>query len=147
MMVEAAILLLIHRIGLVLAVGGATVKLVLLLNCFRDLSFVAPFLKVSRLITRQILAGLVLLTASGLAWVSLGHPVTSRLLLKLAFVAAIWVMGPVIDNRIEPRFRALLPVSGRPPSPSFLQARRHYLGWELVATLLFYVIVVIWTIR
>ena len=51
-----------HLIGLALGVGSATVKLVLLLRCQADFTFVHTFLKVSRPITRLIIVGMILLT-------------------------------------------------------------------------------------
>jgi hypothetical protein len=134
----------VHLVGLVLAVGAATAKLVLLLRCVVDVTFVPVFLRVTRLITRQIVAGLVLLVLSGVGWLVHGYPFTGLLIIKLVLVAAIFVLGPVIDNVVEPKVKRLAPGPGEPRSPAFGAALRQYLAIETVATLLFYVVIVVW---
>lgn len=133
-----------HLIGLALAVGSATLKLGLLLRCRIDPAFTPTFLEVSKHITRQIVVGMILLTLSGIGWLLLGYRLTPRLIVKLVLFAAVWVLGPVIDNVVEPRFRKLAPGSGAPAAPAFVGALRQFLAWETVATSLFYVIIVIW---
>lgn len=142
-----SLLSLVHLVGLALGVGAATVKLVLLLKCRADLAFVPVFLKVSRPITRLLILGIILLTVSGVGWLLLGYAWTPLLVVKLVLVAAIWVLGPVIDNVVEPRFERLSPAPGGTASPEFLRIQRQYLALELVATSLFYVVVVIWVLR
>lgn len=100
-------LLVVHLIGLALGVGGATTKLVLLLKARADPAFVPLYMAVAKPVTRLILVGIVLLTLSGIAWLILGYPLTSRLVTKLFLVAGIWAIGPIIDKVIEPRFRLL----------------------------------------
>ncbi len=71
--------------------------------------------------------------------VLLGYPLTPLLVAKLVLVAALWVMGPLIDNVVEPRFRKLASESA---APAFQAARGRYLAWETLAIPLFYVITV-----
>jgi len=137
----------LHLVGLALAMGAATIKLSLLLKARAVPSYVPAYLAVARPITRQIIAGIVVLALSGIWSLVLGYPFTPKLAVKLAMVAAILVLGPVIDNVIEPRFRALAPAAGEPPSPAFVLARRRYLVVEALATLLFYAILVLWLRR
>lgn len=137
----------IHVIGLALGVGSATVKLVLLLKCNADYAFVPVYLKVARPITRLIILGIVLLTLSGIAWLLLGYQFTSLLVVKVILVGAIWVLGPVIDNVVEPKFQKLAPALGEPASAAFIRIQKQYLTLEIIATLLFYVIIVIWAGR
>ena len=70
--------------------------------------------------------------------------------MKLALVAAIWVLGPVlgpvIDNVVEPKFRKLAEGSGESASPEFTQSLGNYLMLEGVATGLFYVIIAMWAL-
>jgi hypothetical protein len=141
------LLTVVHLVGLALGVGAATVKLVLLLRCRTDSGFVPVFLKVARPITRLIILGLILLTLSGVGWLVLGYGFTPLLVVKIALVAAIWILGPVIDNVAEPRFRALAPGPGEAASAAFEAAGRRYLALEILATSLFYVIVVLWVFR
>jgi hypothetical protein len=138
---------LVHLLGLILGVGAATVKLVLLVKSSTDRAFVPIYLRVARLITRQIMVGMVLLTLSGIGWLLLGYPFTPRLVVKLLLFGVIWVLGPVIDNLVEPRFQKLLPESGQPASPAFIAIQKRYLALEITATLLFYVVIVIWVVR
>ena len=66
--------------------------------------------------------------------------------MKLVLVGAIWVLGPVIDNVVEPKFRQLAPGAGESASPAFIRIRQQYLLLEVIATGLFYVIVVMWVL-
>lgn len=143
----SALLSLAHLIGLGLAVGAATVKLSLLLRCRANHAFVATYLAIARPVTRLIITGLALLTLSGIGWLLAGYSITPRLVVKLALVAAVWVLGPVIDNVAEPKFRTLAPKPGDRPSAEFLSAQGRYLALELAATGLFYVIVVMWVVN
>lgn len=140
----SAFLSVVHLVGFALGAGSATVKLVLLLKCSADHAFVPAYSTVARLITRQIILGLVLLTLSGIGWLLLGYPLTPLLIVKIILVAAIWVLGPVIDNLVEPKFHKLAPAPGARPSPSFVRIHKQYLTLEFIATLLFYAIIVIW---
>lgn len=142
-----ALLSLAHVIGLVLGAGGATAKLALLRRCRTDPALVPGYIGAAPLLTRLILAGLVLLLLSGAGWLLSGYPFTPLLVVKLTLVAGIWVLGPIIDKVAEPRFRELAPGPGQAASPAFLEAHRRYLGLELAATGLFYVIIVMWMLR
>ncbi len=146
-MIWSSLLSVIHLIGLALGVGAATVKLALLLQCKADHGFVPVYIKVARPITRLIILGLALLTLSGIGWLLLGYPFTALLAVKVVLVAAIWVLGPVIDNAVEPKFRKLAPALGEPASPAFVRVQQQYLALEVLATLLFYVIIVVWARR
>lgn len=139
-----SLLLVVHLIGLVLGVGAATVKLVLVLKSHADHTFVPILIKVSRLITRQIIVGLILLTLSGIGWLLTGYPMTPLLIVKAVLVAVIFVLGPIIDNLVEPKFRKLAPGPGESPSLDFMRVQKQYLTLEVAATLLFYIIIVIW---
>ncbi len=141
-----SVLSLAHLIGLVLGVGAATVKLTLLLKSRTDHAFVPAYVAAARPITRLIILGLALLTLSGAGWLLIGYPFTTLLVVKLVLVAAIWVMGPVIDNVVEPKFLKLAPSAGESASPAFIRAQQHYLLMEAIATGLFYVIVAVWVL-
>jgi hypothetical protein len=135
---------LVHIVGLALGVGAATVKTLLLLRSLADRSLLPAYLRVARPITQQIILGMVLLTLSGAGWLLYGYPFTTLLAVKLVIVAGLWVLGPVIDNMAEPRFRALVPLAGEPASPAFDRARRQYVALEVAATSLFYAAILIW---
>jgi hypothetical protein len=105
---------------------------------------VPVFLQVTRVLTRQIVLGLALLVVSGIGWILIGYPYTPLLITKLVLVGGMFVMGPIIDNVIEPKFKELAPGPGGAPSPEFIRVRSRYLGLEVAATALFYVIVVMW---
>jgi len=141
-----SLLSLAHLIGLVLGVGCATAKLTLLLRCRTDNSFAATFVAVTRPVTRLIILGLVLLTLSGIGWLLIGYSVTPLLVVKLVMVATIWVLGPIIDNVVEPKFQKLAPGPGEAASPAFIRIWQRYLVLEGIATGLFYVIVVMWVL-
>lgn len=145
-MVSWSSITVVHLIGLALAMGAATVKVVLLLRCGSHPALLASYLDVVRPVTRVLILGLVLLTLSGIAWLVIGYAFTPRLVVKLVLVAAIWILGPVIDRVAEPAFRRLAPVNGMAASPDFARSRSRYLALELVATLLFYVVVAVWVL-
>lgn len=135
-----------HFIGLALGIGGGTAKLVLLLRCRSDQALLPAYFAVVRPITRLIILGMVLVTLSGIGWLLLGYPFSTLLVVKLVLVAGVWVLGPVIDNVAEPRFRTLAPGPGTAPSTEFLRAQSRYLTLEVAATGLFYVVLVLWVL-
>jgi hypothetical protein len=139
-------LMLTHLIGLAWAMGAASVKLALLLRCQRDRSLIHVYLRVVGSVTRQLVAGLILLTVSGIGWLFVGHPLTRILVVKLVLVAAVWVMGPVIDKVAEPRFLRLAPTAGEAISSELVRAERAYVALEVVATGMFYLIVAVWVL-
>jgi hypothetical protein len=107
-------LTIVHLVGLAFALGAATVKLVLLLQCRDDGELVQAFLKVARPITRLIVAGMILLALSGVGWLLVAHDLTPLLIVKLALFGSVFVLGPIIDNIAEPKFRKLAPAAGKP---------------------------------
>lgn len=140
----SSLLPVVHLVGLALAVGCATAKLILLLRCKSNPVFVQAFITDSKPITRLIILGLFLLTISGISWLLIGYSLTPILIVKLALVGTIWVIGPIIDNVIEPKFRKLAPKPGESASTAFIKSHRYYLMLETIATALFYVIIAIW---
>ena len=142
-----SLLFLTHLIGIALGVGAATVKLALLLKCKADSGFVPAFVMVSRPITRLVVLGIILMTLSGVVMMFVpGYPVTPRLIVKLVLVAAIWILGPLIDRVVDPRFQKLAPAPGEAAPPAFLRAQKQFLMLEGLATSLFYLIIAIWLI-
>ena len=134
-------ILLVHLVGLGLSLGAAAVKVSLLLACRVDPRQTSAYLLVAPIVTRFIVLGLGLLTVSGITWLVLGRPVTPLLGAKLGLVAILWVLGPIIDRRVEPAFTRLAPAGGS--SPDLTRARRRYVALELVATALVGVITVL----
>jgi len=140
----SSLLPVIHLIGLALGVGCATAKLSLLLRSQGDSAFLQAFLTVARPLTQLIITGLILLTISGVGWLLSGYPLTPVLIVKLVLVGGIWVLGPIIDNVVEPKFRQLAPKPGGSTSPAFTRIQRRYLILESIATAVFYIIIVMW---
>jgi len=132
-----------HLIGLALGVGAATVKLTLLLKCRFNHQFVAIYLRVFKPITRIIILGLILLTISGIGWILFGKIFTLLFIFKLALVLVIWILGPIIDNVVEPKYVKLAPVSGENPSQQFIRIQQHLITLETIATFLFYVVTIL----
>lgn len=131
-----------HLIGLSLAVGSATVKLVLLFKCNSDYEFVSIFVRISRPVTKIIISGLILITLTGIGWLIAGYSFTPMLIVKIVLVGLVWILGPIIDNGIEPKFIKLAPKPPESPSPGFVSILKQYLAFETIATGLFYVITV-----
>jgi hypothetical protein len=134
---------LLHLIGLSLAVGSATVKLVLLFKCNSDYEFVPIFVRISKSVTKIIILGLILITLSGIGWLIAGYSFTPMLIFKVVLVGLVWILGPIIDNSIEPKFIKLAPKPAEGPSPAFVSIQKQYLVFESIATGLFYVITII----
>ena len=146
MISSTSLLSFIHLVGLAIGVGAATVKLLLLFKCKADHSFVNIFVKVSKSITKLIILGLILLTLSGIGWIILGYSFTSLLIVKIVIVAAIWILGPIIDNVVEPKFIKLVPTADQQITTEFVKILNKYLMMEVLATGLFYVIIIIWVL-
>jgi hypothetical protein len=127
------VILLLHLVGLALALGGATVKVSLLLASRTDPRITSAYVRVSPVVTRLLVTGLVLLTASGIAWLVLGRPMTPSLVAKIALVVVLWALGPVIDKVVEPAFLRLAPSAGPGAAPELACARRRYLAVEVFA--------------
>ena len=143
MVLLSTFLYIAHIVGVALGVGGATVKLVLLLKSKSDHTFIPAFLKVVRPITRLIISGLIMLTLTGIGWLLMGYAFAPLLIIKIVLVAATWVLGPIIDKVAEPKFVALAPKPEEIPSREFVRSHKQYLTLELSATLLFYASLVI----
>jgi len=136
------LLVLTHILGVTLGVGSSTIKLMLLLKCKSDKSFIPIFLRVVKPITRLIILGLVILTLSGIGWLIRGFPFTPLLIVKLIFVGLIWILGPVIDNVVEPKFVTLASEPEGTPR-DFMRVQNQYFTFEITATLLFYASIII----
>jgi hypothetical protein len=134
----------VHIIGLAIGVGAATVKLVILIKARQDNTIVPYYLKVAKPITQLIIFGIVLLTISGIGFIIEGYPLTTQLTIKLIFVALLWIIGPIIDNAIEPEFIKSAPAIGDQPTQEFTKVHKKYLTLEILATLIFYIVIVIW---
>jgi len=128
------LLILTHILGVALALGAAVVKVALLLALRAD-GDLTHFLRVSRPITRLIVTGMILLTASGVGFVALGRPFTTMLVVKIALALGVWGVGPVIDKVLEPRLREAV-ASGPSGSAALRQIRPRYVAIEVAATLL-----------
>jgi hypothetical protein len=143
---STTLLLLVHLVGLSLAVGAATSKVLLLIKSRSDVSFVPVYVKSSATLTKVLVSGLVMLTLSGIGWLLSGYPFTPKLIVKLVLVLAVWLIGPYIDNVIEPKFLKLASEVASTPSQEFSSVHKRYLIVETVATSLFYAVVVLWVV-
>lgn len=137
------LLLLVHLIGLALCVGSATAKVILLAKCYRELPFIPVYLKVMKPLTQILVLGLILMTLTGIIWLVLGYGFSTLMIVKLILVGAAWVTGILIDNVTEPQFKKLTPAKGEEASHAFLLVQKKHFELEVIATLLFYIIMVI----
>lgn len=137
---------LLHLVGLSLAIGAATVKVVLLLRSRNDAALLPSFFAVARPVTKLIIAGMILLALSGTGWLLVAYDLTPLLALKIALFACVFVLGPVIDHVAEPGFKRHAPSAGQAASPAFMRASRRYVALEIAATGLFYLIITLWVL-
>lgn len=126
-----------HLLGMALALGAASVKLALVVKACLDPAFLPTFLAVRKPVTRFIILGLILATLSGGFWLAEGYPWSPLLIAKVVFVGLLWLVGPVIDNLVEPRLEKAAPVSAQ-STPDFVSAQRTHLVFEVGATTLMY---------
>ncbi len=147
MMLLLTLLPIFHFIGLALGVGAATVKVWLVLKCRSDSTFIPVHARVAPILTRQIVAGMILLALSGIAWLIAGYGITPLLIVKIVLAASIFAIGPIIDNVIEPKYYRLAPAANEAVSADFIRVQNQYLVLEIFATLLFYVVIVMWILR
>ncbi|HET6765876.1 MAG TPA: hypothetical protein VFH08_00710 [Chitinophagaceae bacterium] len=143
MILLSEILMIVHVIGLVLAAGSTTVKLVLLFKCNADYKFFPVYFRVAPLITRLIITGMILLTLSGIAWIIIGYSLEPLLIIKIVVVAFIWILGPVIDNVAEPKLKKSALLTEQIPTPDFARIQKQHLLLEIAATVLMYAAVII----
>lgn len=137
-------LLMIHLFGLALAVGAATVKLVLALSCRNRPELLPVFAQVTGPASRLIALGMVLLALSGFGWILLGAASLTPLLgLKIALVVAIFAIGPYIDRAVEPKLARLAALTAERSAPELARVQRLHLALESVATALLYLVVVV----
>jgi len=86
------------------------------------------------------------LTLSGIGYLLTDYPFSEELIIKLILVLSVWILGPVIDNIAEPKFQKLVPVTDQPVSAEFIKARNNYLFLEIIATGIFYFIIIFWVL-
>jgi hypothetical protein len=146
MITLTSLLVTLHLLGLSFGLGASTVKVVLLFRTKSDPAYIPVFTRTSRPITGVIIVGLVLLTLSGIGWLLMGYGFSTRLIVKLILVALIWILGPYIDNVVEPKFNKLAPATGEAASPEFAAVQSQYLVLDTIAGGLFYVIVFMWVL-
>jgi hypothetical protein len=142
----STLLFFMHLVGFALAVGAATTKLGLLLLSRKDIGFAQLYVRISRPVTRYIITGIAVLTLSGIGWVLTGYPLTGKLIVKLVLVLAVWIMGPVIDNVVEPQFNKCVAEANGAVTDEFLRVHKRYMSVEILATGLFYGIIIVWVL-
>ena len=134
---------LVHILGLTLGVGAATVKVVLLFKCKSNSDFVITYLNVVKSVTMIIILGQILLTLSGIGWLFVGYSFTTLIIIKIILLGLLWVVGPLIDNVFSPKFQKSAPSPGESPSLSFIKNQKQLIAIELLATGLFYVLMIL----
>lgn len=137
------LLVLLHLVGLSLGLGAATVKMALVLKSNADPGFLAVYFKVAKIITKFIVAGIIILTLSGIGWLIYGYSFTPLFIVKLVMVGLMWLLGPIIDNAIEPRLVKSAPKPGDAATPDFVRIRKTHLVMEIMATALMYAITIV----
>lgn len=143
MKIFSEILYVVHVIALSLAAGAAIVKMLLVFRCKKNYRFYNDYFKLAPMLSKLIIAGMVLLTVSGIAWIFTGYSVNSLLIIKIVLVAGIWVLGPLIDGYAEPKIKKFLPFSEQAPAQEFFPAQKLHLRLEVVATILMYAVLII----
>jgi Na+-transporting methylmalonyl-CoA/oxaloacetate decarboxylase gamma subunit len=133
----------VHVIALSLAAGTAFVKLLLVFRCKKDYTFYIVYFKLAPLLSKLIITGMILLTLSGIAFIITGYSVAFLLILKIIIVAGIWIIGPIIDSRAEPKVKKLYPSPGAQPSAAFTRAHQQHLLLEIIATIMMYAALII----
>jgi len=141
------LILFVHLVGIALAVGAATMKNILTLKCNSDPGYIAVYRQVVRSLTKTIIAGMVLLTLTGVTWLITGYPLDTLIIIKMSLFVAVWILGPLVDNVFEPRFFNSAPVGDAAPSAEFIRAKNNYMAIDFLATAVFYAIILMWVLR
>ena len=142
----SSFILLGHLLGLAMAVGVGAAKVMLLIKCFYDHSLLPAYIRLAGYMTKLLIAGFALVTVTGVAWIALGYSVTSVLWIKIVLVVAVWLIGPYIDNVVEPVFSKLAPKAGEQATPEFIKVQKKHLALEVLAEGLFIVIIFLWVL-
>ena len=137
------LVMLLHLVGLSLGLGAATVKTIFLVKSRSDIEFLPVYLKITKPVTKLIILGTIVLTVTGIYWLISGYPFTPVLIVKIALVILMWILGPVIDNAVEPKLVRLAPQPGESPADGFLKVRKQHFALEIMATTLMYAITVV----
>lgn len=135
-------LLLVHLVGIALAVGAATVKLNLVMKGSSNPELFSSYFQLVKPITRLLILGMILLTLSGIGFFMIGTSLSTLLIIKMILVLFMWILGPVIDNVFEPRLQKLVVAHDSTMSASFVHARKQYLLIEALATGVMYIITI-----
>ena len=135
-------LLLIHLVGIALAVGAATVKLNLVMKANSNSELFSSYFQLVKPITKLLILGMILLTLSGIGFIIIGTSLSTLLIIKMILVLFMWILGPVIDNVFEPKLQKLVVAHDSTLSASFVQAQKQYLLVEVLATSVMYVITI-----
>jgi len=138
-----SILMWIHLVGLTMCVGLATAKVVLLVKCYRDVTFIPAYLKVVKPLTQILVLGLIFMTLTGIIWLIMGYGFSNTMIVKLVLVAVVWVLGILIDKVTEPKFIKLAPVKGEAATPDFVRIQKRHLALESIAAMVFYILIII----
>ena len=136
-------LLLVHLIGVALALGAATIKLNLVYKGSIHPELFSSYFRLVKPITRLLILGMILLTLSGIGFIIIGTSLSTLLIIKMVLVLFMWILGPVIDNVFEPRLHKLVMDQANVMSASFVHAQKQYLLIEIFATAIIYVITII----
>ena len=105
--------------------------------------FYTDYFKLAPLLSKLIITGMILLTLSGIAWIIIGYSLELLLILKIIIVAGIWIIGPIIDSRAEPKVKRLYPSPGAEPSAEFTRSQQQHLLLEIIATAMMYAALII----
>ena len=80
------LLVLLHLIGLSFGLGAATVKMVFVIKSNADHEFLPVYFKVTKIVTKLIVSGIVILTLSGIGWLIYGSSFSPLFIVKLVLV-------------------------------------------------------------
>lgn len=135
---------LLHFLGLVWGVGGATVAAILMAKADRNPEMAPLAMKVMPAISKLIWAAIILLIISGIALAQLvTFPFDATMLLVKHIVVAVLVLnGIILTFGIMPKMQKLAPKDGK-PSAEFLKAKKNAKVSSTLGLVLWYVILVL----
>ena len=80
------------------------------------------------------MAGILILTLSGIGWLIYGYSNSPLFILKFVLVGLMWLLGPIIDNVFEPRLVKSAPMPGESATPDFIRVQKMHQVLEIMAT-------------
>ena len=137
--------MLLHDIGTAWAVGSATITMILMFKADRDEGLAATMAKITPMLNKLVMIGMVILIASGVALIFLVDRSIddTMLVVKIVVVVALVLNGLNLNLRMQPQATKLAPKEGEKPSDAYTYAKKNVKLGILTSVVLLYAILIL----